>query len=86
MMQEKIGKCHGCRRLVRWDHGWGVLCNGRGDVFCAACVRKRMAAGTWDGDGTAERGAKSLYLSSRYAEDDAGDIVDARTGRVAYRA
>jgi hypothetical protein len=45
-----------------------------------------MAAGTWDGDGTAERGAKSLYLSSRYAEDDAGDIVDARTGRVAYRA
>ena len=54
--------CDNCDKNVNMDTGFGVAADKRGCELCAACIRKRVKAGKWDGNITPQAGERSVYV------------------------
>jgi hypothetical protein len=60
--------CDDCNKNVNMDVGFGVACDKRGCELCAACIRKRMKLGKWDGMYAPQAGERSFYARTTNKE------------------
>lgn len=63
-LDANVAHCCGCNHVFDLDAGFGLACDQLGEEFCAACIRKAMRKGVWDGGIVPNRGERSKRASA----------------------